>query len=174
MSYILLMCFIGCFMFCYLGGHNIIIDRYSRFRQLKQLVSSSSGNSVVTTRSNFRLKAKILWGCLVIIMKALYISFIQHMNSSIKKIGNNTYEINYVVNGRMYTMVVVPKKGPRDIIQVIDECNNDVTDIIAPYTGPNEDWHTRVFKPSFFSKKSLTFNRSNCEEITFTENEEIK
>ena len=172
------MCLASCFMFCYLGGHTIVIssikDRYSRFRQLKQLVGSISGNSIITTRSNFRLKAKILYGCLVIILKALYISFIQYMNSSIKKIGNNTYEINYVVNGRIYTMVVIPKKGPRDILQIIDECNNDVTDIIGPYTGPNEDWHLRVYKPSFFSKKSLTFNRSNCEEITFTENEEIK
>ena len=96
------------------------------------------------------------------------------MNNTVKKIGNNTYAVNYVVNGRIYTMVVVPKKGPRDILQIIDECNNDVTDIIGPYTGPNEDWHLRVYKPSFFSKKSLTFNRSNCEEITFTENEEIK
>lgn len=169
------MCLASCFMFCYLGGHTIVIssikDRYSRFRQLKQLV----GSSIVTThKTNYKIKAQILWGCLIIITKALYISFIQYMNNTVKKIGNNTYAVNYVVNGRIYTMVVVPKKGPRDILQIIDECNNDVTDIIGPYTGPNEDWHLRVYKPSFFSKKSLTFNRSNCEEITFTENEEIK
>ena len=125
------MCLASCFMFCYLGGHTIVIssikDRYSRFRQLKQLV----GSSIVTThKTNYKIKAQILWGCLIIITKALYISFIQYMNNTVKKIGNNTYAVNYVVNGRIYTMVVVPKKGPRDILQIIDECNNDVTDII--------------------------------------------
>jgi hypothetical protein len=69
---------------------------------------------------------------------------------------------------------VTPKKGPKNVLQVIDDNNEDITTLIVPYLGPAEDWHSSKFKPSFFNRKTLTFNLSSSDDITFTEDEEIK
>ena len=73
-------------------------------------------------------------------------------------IDNSTYEITYVINSRIYKMIVKPVKGPRLILQVIDDSNNDVTDVVLQYIGPKYDWHGTALDPSFFNNTSfLTF-----------------
>jgi len=55
-------------------------------------------------------------------------------------------------------MIVKPVKGPRLILQVIDDMNNDVTDVVLQYIGPKYDWHGSAIDPSFFNGTSfLTF-----------------
>jgi hypothetical protein len=102
------------------------------------------------------------------IAKFCYISFLQYMNSSIKKIGKNTYEITYIINGNLYKMIIVPKRGPSPILQISDENMNDVTDEIMAYLGPEFDWHGKKFSLEFFKKESLTFEFSDGTSKTFS------
>ena len=156
-------------LFFYFDGPKFVKYKYGKTKELYQLVSTK----YKTRDCNTRLK--ILWWSLVILCQALYISIIQRLNNSVvKKTTGNTYEIIYVLSGKIYKLVVTPKKGPKNVLQVIDDTNQDITSLIVPYLGPAEDWHSSKFKPSFFNRKTLTFNLSSSDDVTFTEDEEIK
>jgi len=95
------------------------------------------------------------------------------MNSSVKKINKNTYEISYLVNGKMYKMIVTPVKGPAPVLQVSDENEEDVSDMVLPFLGPRNDWHGRVFTSKDFKRRSLTFELGSGEEVTFEEDQKL-
>jgi hypothetical protein len=159
-------------LFLYFGGPKIVKHKYGQVKQLYQLVSTKYKP---TETKNYKTILKIIWYSCVILCQALYINILQYLNNSVKKLENfsNTYEITYVLSGKTYKLIVAPKKGPKNVLQVIDDNNQDITHIIAPYLGPREDWHLSIFKPSFFNRKSMTFNLSNSDDITFGENEYI-
>lgn len=141
--------------------HLILNTRYKNFQRINSLVSTQQKN-----------KFKIIWFSLIIIFKALYMTLMQKIYKNVKKIDRNTYKISYCINGDIYHMVIKSRRGPKNVLQVIDENLEDVTHIITPYLGPNEDMHHFKFAPNFWNKKLLTFNLYN-KEITFKENDEI-
>jgi len=155
---------IGTFFF--LNGHQIvthtIVTNYTRWKNINNLLSGQYTNIFY-----------VFWYSLALINKALYLSFIQYMNNSVKKINKNTYEISYLVNGKMYNMIITPIKGPARILQVIDENNEDVTDMVLPYAGPINDWHGRSFTPKDFKRSTLTFELGCGREITFKEDQTL-
>lgn len=156
-------------LFFYFDGPKFVKYKYGKTKELYQLVSTKYKTRDCGTR------LKILWWSLVILCQALYITIIQTLNNSVvKKTSSNTYEIRYVLSGKIYKLVVIPKKGPKNVLQVIDDNNQDITNLIVPYLGPAEDWHSSKFKPSFFNRKTLTFNLSSSDDVTFTQDEEIK
>jgi hypothetical protein len=158
LNYFILGVFI--FMLFILDGHkivyNIVIPRYNRLRRLNILMSSQYKNIY-----------KILWYSFIMICKALYINFIQYVNNTVRMIDHKTYEITYVIGGKMYKMLVTPPRGPSPILQVSNDKSEDVTDLILPYLGPNFDWHGKNFSPNFFGYISLTFEFSDGSEKTF-------
>jgi hypothetical protein len=97
-----------------------------------------------------------------------YISFLQYVNSTVKQIGKNTYEITYIINGNTYKMIVSPLKGPSPVLQIIDHNLNDVTDEILPYLGPERNWHGKPISLDFFNKESLTFEMADGTSKIFT------
>jgi hypothetical protein len=56
---------------------------------------------------------------------------------------------------------------------ITDDLNNDLTQQIIPYIGPNENFHDRYIKPSFFNKTKLIIQLSNGTEKVFMENDNI-
>lgn len=107
------------------------------------------------------------------ILKAMYISFLQYMNSTIVRIDKKTYEVTYVLNGKRFKMIVKPKRGPSDVLLICDENQEDVSDVVGPYLGPEDNFHGHKYNPNFFNRKSLTFEMFDGREITFTEKEII-
>lgn len=155
--------FIWAFMliiFFILDGHrilyNTIVPRYQRWGRLKTLMST-----------RYKGMYKIVWISFLMVCKALYINFLQYMNSTVRMIDYKTYEITYIVSGKIYKMLVTPPRGPTPILQISDDTSNDVTDIVLPYLGPSFDWHGKVFSPDFFGHTSLTFELSDGSERTF-------
>jgi hypothetical protein len=102
-------------------------------------------------------------------MQTLYISYLQYINNTVRKLDHKTYEITYVIDGKIYKMLTVPKRGPAPILQISNDKDEDVTEQILPYMGPQYDWHGRNITPRFFSCKSLTFQLSNGKEQTMRE-----
>ena len=148
--------------FIYFDGIYALKNRYDRFKNLNQLVSTKYKGKI-----NCNTKMKIFYLSIIIILKALYLSILQKLNNSLKKIDNNTYELSYTISGNIYKMIIIPNRGPSNVLQIIDDNYEDVTDFIMPYLGPKENWHnSSMFTPSFFNKKSLTFNMMQ-EEKTF-------
>jgi len=81
------------------------------------------------------------------------------MNSTVVKLGRNKFLVTYVISGKVYTMIVTPVRGPSPVLQVINDCEEDITAEVLPYMGPRYDWHgTAITFSSTFGSKDLTFN----------------
>jgi hypothetical protein len=110
-------------------------------------------NNLVSSQHNSKIMIKII--SLQMIFKSLYLSFIQYMNNSIIKIDKNSYELSYIIHGKLYKMIIKPIRGPVPILCVTNENNIDITEQILPYLGPNNDWHGKKYYPDFFGHKRL-------------------
>lgn len=162
-------CFTALFYFFYiLRGYKttatVIYSKYQKWKSLNKLVSLSVKNNNM---------AIITWVSMVLIFKTLYVNLIQKLNKSVKRLGKNTYEITYTLNGRIYKLLVKAKRGPAPILQISTNNDIDVTDDIMPYLGPDYTWHLHNYSANFFGYSSLTFQLSNGTEKIFTLDEPI-
>lgn len=146
--------------FIYLDGPKIIknsvVPYINKAISLKNLVSSQNNG-----------KLNILKISLTILFEALYIIISQRFNKTVIKLDKNRFQISYVIDGKLYKIVVKSKRGPRNILIVYDENQKDMTDIILPFLGPYEDLHKQDYTPEFFNSKSLTFETSNGDKLNF-------
>jgi len=154
-------------IFIGLGGHTIVketvMDKYRRFRSLNKLVSSQYKNICM-----------ILWVSIQLICKSLYLSFVQWINNSVVKVDKHRYEVSYLINGRLYKMVVKPVRGPAPILLVTDEECNNVTDLVIPYMGVQRDFHGVKITPQFLGYKELTLELDSGETIVLDETEVLR
>lgn len=131
--------------------------KYQKIKSLKSLVASQHKNIL-----------KILWVTFCIICQTFYISLCQYFNQSVRRLDKNTYEISYTINGLLYRMVVKPKRGPKCIIEAVDEFDNDITNELLSYLGPMENFHGgNHITPGFFKKAKVILSLTNGKEITF-------
>lgn len=142
---------------------NEIVSKYNRWKRLNSLVSTSQKN-----------KFTIIIVSLKLIFQAIWLSFLQSINKTVKKINKNKYELSYIIEGKLYKLIVNVKRGPSPVLQIIDHLNNDVSSDILPFLGPNYNWHNIQFTPDFFGYKSLTFEISDGTEYTVQSNNVIK
>ena len=155
-TYLLIAGFFTVLFFYRLGGIRIIRIHYQRWENVKSLVATRETNKFcVITRS------------IQLILETMYLSFLQYVNNSVRKIGKRTYEISYTVEGRIYKHVVGLRRGPSPVARAIDENGNDLTGEILPYLGPSHDWHKRQFSAEFFGVDAVTFQLSTGEADTF-------
>lgn len=153
-------------LFICFDGHTIVKDKvmvkYRNFRKVNKLVAR-----------NYSGAFTILWVSTCMVAKALWLSVWQYFNNSVIKMSGGKYEVTYIINGKIYKMIVKPKRGPRRVLMVFDENHFDISDIVFPYLGPGEDFHGRSFTPKFFDKKEIIFALSDGEEIVFTNEENM-
>ena len=115
----------------------------------------------------------ITWVCMCILTKTFYISDLQWFNKSVVRIDKNTYEITYAIGGNLYKFQVKPKRGPKLLIQALDENDADVTSQIQVWLGPYENCHGTAITPAFFGKKELVLSLSTGVDAVFKEDEKI-
>lgn len=153
-------------IFFYLDGPNIVKNNYQlkleKWRKLNKLVGTKYNGYFTILRISI---------CMII--KALWINIIQYCNSSITKIDKKNYELSYVLNGKLYKILIENKTGPRKVLLVSDERQTDISYLVIPYLGPKEDFHSHTITPKFFNRKELIFELSNGEERIFNENDKI-
>lgn len=143
--------------------HNFITEKYSKWKRLNNLVSTQHSSQAVIT-----------WISLKMVGESLYQNLIHYLNNSVVKLNKNTYVLSYVINGKMYKNIIIPKRGPLPIVCVLDTNDNDISDIVLPYLGPHNDWNNYKFTPSFFNYKELKFELSNGEFKTFKDSDIIE
>ena len=150
--------------FLRLDGHNIlkekIKDNYDKWSSLNNLVSTKNKG-----------KIRVVWISIKLLFQALYISFLQYMNNSLVRIDKNTYELTYVVSGKVFKNRFKIKRGPKPILLVSDENEEDVTDVVLPYFGPENNWHGNQLTPEKLGFDSLTFELSDGNGKTYKNNE---
>lgn len=91
-----------------------------------------------------------------------------------ERVGKNSYEITYMIQNITYKMVINVRKGPREIIKVIDCSEKDVTHHIIPYAGPKEDFHGVEITPEFFEKEYLIVEYSDGTEKLYNKYQPLK
>lgn len=138
--------------------------KHRKLKRLKTLVSTQ-----------YTGIARICWVCFCMIVKAMYLMFLQWVNRSVVRIGTNLYEVSYVISGITYKFHVKLKKGPNSnvIIQASDENDTDLTGELLTYLGPMDNFHGNKYTPTHFGVKSITLNMASGEDKTFTEHEHI-
>lgn len=152
--------------------YNTFIPRYERFRSLNRLVASrhpKNGN----WKERLLTNGAIFVDSISILSKYMYRNAVQWATDNVKMIDKNTYEISYVIDGRMHKMITGINRGPKKILQISDHSREDVTDLVHAYTGPRGNWHGHEFTPLFFKRQSLTFELHDGTEITFKDDEVI-
>jgi hypothetical protein len=143
---------------------NNVTLKYHKIKSLKNLVASQHKNIL-----------KILWVTFCIILKTFYVSLCQYFNRSVRRVDKNTYEVCYAINGILYKMIVKPKRGPKCIIEAVDEDDNDITHDLLSYMGPMDNFHGGTeITPKFLNKQKVTLNLTNGNEITFEGDDVIK
>ena len=157
------------YVFYQMGGlgvvQNTAVTKFKKFRKL---------NDTVGRTTHQKSTWMILWISLVILMKALYICLCQWLNKTVVQIDKKTYEVRYVISGRPYIMRVKPKRGPnRSVLQVLDNEDEDITDTIQMYLGPEENFHGIRYTPSFFQKEKMFFELGDGRKLEFEENDNI-
>ena len=145
---------------------NIYQNLAIKYRKIQAL------NSLVSTQ--YKNIFMILWISFCLIGKTFYIQLCQKFNKTIRKVDKNLYEVCYVINGVYYTMIVKPKRGPRSVIEVVDEDDNDLTSELISYLGPSENFHGYELTPKYFKAKKMTFSMASGEEVNFDEDEVLR
>ena len=108
------------------------------------------------------------------LLQSFYQNLVQYLDNSLKKIGKNKYELKYVINGKLYKKIIIPERGPLPIISITNENDDDITEHILPYIGPNNNFHNENFSPNFFGYKKLLFEMCNGNIKIFKDYEIIK
>lgn len=134
----------------------IIIKYYSKWNKLNNMVSTKYKNRFF-----------IFWFSIKLLLELIYISMLQYLNKSLVQIDKNNYELKYVINGKLYKNRFKIKRGPKPILQIIDDNLEDVTDIIIPYLGPNYNWHGNKMSPKILGYNSLVFELSDGSEEVY-------
>lgn len=142
---------------------NEIANKYNRWRRLNSLVSTSQ-----------KTKLAIIMVSLKLIFQAIWISFIQSTNKTVRKLNKNKYELTYLIEGKVYKLVVNVMRGPSPVLQVINDTNEDVTTEVMPYLGSSYNWNNTPFTPEFFGFNSLTFELADGTSYSATRKKVIK
>jgi len=158
---------------CYVFGvypilKNTITDKYSRFRELNRLVGTQH------TGTRYRDTFKVFCISSTMILKMFWVNFLQKINNSVEYPDKNFAIVSYVLDGRMYKVVVARRKGPVLVLTVKDENHQDVFNQIIPFLGPHRDWHGRAFSPDYWGKETLVFHLATGEIKSFHKHEVIK
>lgn len=144
--------------------YNWLALNYRKWQNLNVLVSSVPKNSTT---------ARIFWVSSKMIARSLYLQFLQYLNTSVVQIDKNRYVVNYVIQGKLYSMVVTPKRGVCPILQITDEHGNDVTEEVKPYTGPSYSMeHSSDVSPTILGYGKLNITTLN-NDYTYNENDSI-
>ena len=160
------------FIFISLGSiififRETILDKYQKFNKLYSIVSLNNNNNKFIT----------LYHTISIIYTSIKISILKYrmFNNNVKKIDKNLWEVVYNINGKKYKMIVIPNKGPSDIVKISDENGVDISNYISHYLGPNNDFHkTEILTPEFFNVKSIIIEKNDGTIQRFSNKEILK
>lgn len=80
-------------------------------------------------------------------LKYVYFQCLQKLYKTVRHVKKNHYEIQYVLHDNLYKIKTQVKRGPSSILRVMDHQQNDITEEMRSYWGPNEDFHGQSIRP---------------------------
>jgi hypothetical protein len=130
---------------------------YNRYKML----------SVFSKRTGIS-KSSLVFTTMKLVFNMMCCTFIQKLNNRLVAVDTSgKFVLTYVVNGRMYRMLIKPPKGPCPVLQIINDVEEDVTDTVRPFMGPKYDWYGEKPPLDVLGYSSLTLINCDGEEQTF-------
>lgn len=83
------------------------------------------------------------------------------------QVHKNLYELKYYHRGKPYKIYMVLKRGPSLISKVRTQSGQDITSVVMPILGPNQDFHSHFKIPKdaknlqYISRHGTTCNYSD-------------
>lgn len=98
----------------------------------------------------------------------------QYVFHNSKMVHRHLYDIEYTIHFKKYRLRIPCGRGPSKYFKFIDtNSDKDITEEIAPYVGPNDDFHHFTYMPHDFGYTSITVMYTDGTSRTFTEMEVI-
>ena len=153
-------------MFLKLDGINIfreyVIEKKDKLYSLYDLVAT-----------RHKSRSMIIFISTKMLAQAFYQNLLHYLDNSLVKVDKNKYELKYVINGKLYKKIIKPDRGPIPVVSVTNENDDDVTEEILPYMGPNNNFHNEKFTPKFFGHNKLIFEMLSGNVFIFNSLENI-
>ena len=125
-----------------------------------------------------RVTGKSTLGCIFVAMKTIAHGFSivmwQWCNRSVRSLGNGTYEISYVVDGKLYMITTRKMRGPGPILLAMDQDSNCITDVLEQHLGPARNWHGQKYTPRMLGHRTIDIELANCTSLSFNHDDIIK
>lgn len=80
----------------------------------------------------------------------------QYVFHNSKKIRKNVYEIEYTIHCKTFRFHTHYKPTPSKYHKFMKDDSTDISDIIFPFVGPNDDFHRIPYTPKCFGYDSMT------------------
>lgn len=153
-------CVFSCVLiYCYIYSDNYI-HKYKRFKKVYNFVSIHHKGYI-----------NIIYISMLTIFSAKCHELYRSFNNSAVKMSNNKYLVTYTINNKTYKMIVHNSKGPKKVINITDETNENIYNDIIEYLGPQENFHNISYTPKDFGKKQIIFELYTEKKIIFNEND---
>lgn len=149
------------------GNFEIVKDKAEKLHSVYTFLKTTKKRTNVT----FKKAASVAFSMTLGTMKYYLINF---LNKTVVKVPghSNDYEVSYVIRGKLYKMIVTPKKGPTHIAFIFDQDDNDVSETIFPYLGPRYDFHhSHLITPKYLGFEKLKFIHFDGFEKEFSEDD---
>ncbi|MAI15563.1 MAG: hypothetical protein CMM15_16280 [Rhodospirillaceae bacterium] len=130
-------------------------------------------NDSLTKSDKFRtFQLVVIEACQLFGEYALVFLDLHRGRLKISKVSTGKIDIEYPYCGRNYVFRTQIKKGPRKFLveKVVDEAENDITDTVRRYLGPNEDWHGNTYSVQDFGCSSMEFLLTDERRVHFEDN----
>jgi hypothetical protein len=80
-----------------------------------------------------QISYKMVWMMCWLLWTTFWLMLSQWLNSNVVAIGKNRYMVIFAIGGKRYATIIKHQTGPSPVLQVIDNEDNDITNIIEPY-----------------------------------------
>jgi len=108
------------------SGYLYLCDKYEQTKKAKEIFAKDKSYVYLFT---------MLFSTLFTVFYMMFTSYIQKFIHSfcIKEVSKNTFEVQLFIRNRLLKFRVHIKKGPNDVLQILDKDTNDITKELEPY-----------------------------------------
>lgn len=126
-------------------------QKYKKWNRLKLLVKTTETNTF-----------RIYYVSCKLVASLTYNNFIQMVtNKNVTLVEKNIYKVDYILNGKNYSMLVSPKRGPRPVLSIKNQKGECITEQVLPFMGPKYDWHGHIPNASLFGCTKIILENSD-------------
>ena len=112
----------------------------------------------------------------LIMYSMIYALLEHHLYKSVHKISKYQYDIIFTIGYHPYKIRINNKPRSKDtyIIGMYNDLNQDVSELIFPYIGPNQDFFGLTYTPADFNQSAIEVVYSDDSKIHFNVFDDMK